>query len=461
MTAFLLEKRAHHPCEITIFEAGDRLGGKLVTRHFDAVPISYEAGAAELYDYSRLGPDPLRELIGELGLTTSPMQGDTVVLDDAPLTTEVQIRKKYGEHCCRALRDFRRMARGAIAPAAYYESDWKIDNEDALSRKSFRDLLACIDSAEARRYLEIAVHSDLATEPHLTSALYGLQNYLMNERDYMRLYTIDGGLERLPQKLAERLTSRILLNHRAIRVEKTADEMYRVFSRNGGNTEFADFDYIAVALPNNWLSSITWGGAELADAMHRHHVYYDYPAHYLRVSVLFERPFWRKHIGGSYFMLDAFGGCCVYDESSRTSARSYGILGWLLAGEAALAMNNYDDDALIAAVLDSLPSWLRGGAQYRIEGRVHRWVGAVNGKPGGYPARDPDSRHQPDPDGHPELFVVGDYLFDSTINGVLDSADVVAEWILEDIEEEASMVTAQPILVSNRGDPTESTPVES
>ena len=30
---------------------------------------------------------------------------------------------------------------------------------------------------------------------------------------------------------------------------------------------------------------------------------------------------------------------------------------------------------------------------------------------------------------YPRLFVVGDYLFDSTLNGVLDSADYAAGWI--------------------------------
>ena len=30
---------------------------------------------------------------------------------------------------------------------------------------------------------------------------------------------------------------------------------------------------------------------------------------------------------------------------------------------------------------------------------------------------------------HPNLFVVGDYLFDSTLNGVLDSADHVTGWL--------------------------------
>src|SRR5439155_20301739 len=139
------------------------------------------------------------------------------------------------------------------------------------------------------------------------------------------------------------------------------------------------------------------------------------PPHYLRVSVLFDRPFWRDQLRDSYFMLDAFGGCCVYDEGARTAGATYGVLGWLLGGEAALTLSNFDDAALTEAVLDSLPRSLRHGRQCFLEARVHRWVGTVNGLPGGSPARDPDSRHQPEPTEHPSLFVVGDYLFDSTL----------------------------------------------
>ena len=64
-----------------------------------------------------------------------------------------------------------------------------------------------------------------------------------------------------------------------------------------------------------------------------------------------------------------------------------------------------------------------------LEGRVHRWIGAVNAIPGGLQARTLDRRHQPEPEDHPNLFVVGDYLFDSTLNGVLDSAQYVASWL--------------------------------
>ena len=45
--------------------------------------------------------------------------------------------------------------------------------------------------------------------------------------------------------------------------------------------------------------------------------------------------------------------------------------------------------------------------------------------------------------GRHDLFVVGDYLFDSTINGVLDSADYVAEWLAEEIQADSNVaVTA-------------------
>jgi len=50
----------------------------------------------------------------------------------------------------------------------------------------------------------------------------------------------------------------------------------------------------------------------------------------------------------------------------------------------------------------------------------------------GYPIKEPDSRHQPAPESDPNIFLVGDYLFDSTLNGVFDSADTVAQWIAED-----------------------------
>ncbi len=437
MTAYQLQKRAGRPCDITIYEAGARLGGKILTPRFSTAPVAYEAGAAELYDYSRVGDDPLRELIAELGLSTHPMDGDTVVMDGAKLTTDDDLLAYLGAAGWDALEAFDRRAKDWMSPVEYYEADWKEGVPDAMALAAFRDVLAEIPDAGARRYIETLVHSDLATEPGRTNAYYGLQNYLMNDPDYMGLYTIDGGIERLPEELAKRLEATVLLEQAVVRVERAEGDLLRVVSRCGGELESDEFDFVVAALPHNWLLGVKWGGELLRGAMERHHAHYDHPAHYLRVSVLFASAFWRGRIDGSFFMLDAFGGCCVYDESSRNGDDSHGVLGWLLGGEAAVTLSNLADAELIRLALESLPESLKFGAAEFVEGRVHRWCGSVNGMPGGVPALDPEVRHQPEPSEHPNLFVVGDYLFDSTLNGVLDSADFVAEWIVEEMEDDA------------------------
>src|SRR5262249_50830318 len=286
-------------------------------------------------------------------------------------------------------------------------------------RQTFAELIGRVGDENARRYIRAAVHSDLATEPHRTSAMYGLQNYLMDEPDYMRLYTIDGGIERLPQELARRISARVLLNHPVVPVERGKSEhssgSYRVTTRHQAQLQSEEFDFVVVALPNNWIPAVEWGGELLAGAMEAHHAFYDYPAHYLRVSILFEKPFWRDKIDGSFFMLDAFGGSCVYDESSRLDGCEYGVLGWLLGGEAAALLSNQPAAALIARMLDSLPACLPGARELFLEGHVTRWINSVSGLPAGFPMRNPETRQYPDLQGHPELYVVGDYLFDSTL----------------------------------------------
>jgi monoamine oxidase len=431
LTAYLLRQGAAAPLDITLFESTDRLGGKIFTARFETASVPYEAGAAELYDYSLIGPDPLRELIRDLGLSTKPLHGKSVVMDGQILRNSDDIGRHLGPEALAALEDFRRLARQLISPTDYYESDWRQHNEDPIAIQRLHQLLETVPTEAARRYLSVLVHSDLGTEPHQTSALYGLHNFLMNEPDYMQLYTIEDGIGALACELARRIGQGVLLGHRVSRVEPMGEGTYRVRARHRGKTVEEQFDAVIVALPNNWIPSIEWCGT-LAKPMAAHHTRYDYAAHYLRVSLLFERPFWRDQVNESYFLLDAFGGCCVYDETSRTgeAAAPFGVLGWLLAGEAALSLSNLADCELIDLMLDSLPCW-ENARNMLLEGRVHRWVGSVNGLPSGYPALKPELGHMPDRERNPRVLVVGDYLFDSTLNGVFDSAELAVATMLD------------------------------
>jgi monoamine oxidase len=258
----------------------------------------------------------------------------------------------------------------------------------------------------------------------------------------MSLYGIDGGMERLPREMAGRLRStKVRFNQPVVSVEKVENDDYLVRSRIGNDIVENRFSFVVVALPNAWIPLVEWRDEGLGNAMRKHVSHYRHHGHYLRVSLLYDRPFWRQTISDPYFMVDAFGGCCAYDESLRNGDGIHGVLGLLVAGEPALTMANLDDVQLVERARRTLPPLLGETAAQFLEGRVHRWLGAVSGLPGGRPLREPDSRHIPDPERNPWVFVVGDYLFDSTLNGVLDSADTVVEML---VEEDAEVRMGKP-----------------
>ena len=108
MSAWYLKKKLGELCRITIYEASDRVGGKILTRKFDSAPAMYEAGVAEIYDYSMTGPDPLRELIQHFGLQTIPMDAEQVQLDGELLSDVPGMRRKYGAKTADAIEAFRK-----------------------------------------------------------------------------------------------------------------------------------------------------------------------------------------------------------------------------------------------------------------------------------------------------------------------------------------------------------------
>jgi protoporphyrinogen oxidase/ubiquinone/menaquinone biosynthesis C-methylase UbiE len=431
-TAQILADKCGNLCKATIFEASDRLGGKLITRSFKTAPILYEAGVAEFYDYSQFSTDPIRELIERLGLLTVPMAGNAVIIGDKILNTDKDISKKLGPETLAAIDKFHELCEEQLSAEDYYESYWRDENKHAWSNTTFAEVLDTVQDETARRYLETAVHTDVAAPPHLTNAMNGAKNVLMDNDEYLRLYSIVGGNERLVQRLAETTSAEIVKNSLVTKVAKKG-ERYRIYFRQDGKTSHRDFDYIVMALPNSWLQAIDFEGRKLRMALDAHLAHYDRPAHYLRVTGLFKEPFWRDKVDGSYFMQDVFGGACLYDEGSRHPSRKFGSLAWLIAGTEAMAMANLDDETIIKRVLDSLPKPLAHGRDMLIEAHVHRWLATVNAIPGGNPGHELIQRHRPEPTEHPGLFTVGDYIFDSTVNAAYDSADFATDIIMTEL----------------------------
>ena len=302
-------------------------------------------------------------LIAKLGLGTVAMDGpcDHHGGRDSSRPTAIFV-EHFGEATLAGRSElFSNTAASSARRSDYYEGHPHDDNRHPWANKTFADVLDEIPDENARKFITVAAHSDLATEPHLTTALNGLKNVVMDDPRYLGLYSIVGGIERLIDGLKESIDADLRTQSPVVAVTRNSDDSYWVTARCQGRDEEHPFDMVVLALPDYWLQRVEWGSRDLRMALAKHVAHYDRPAHYLRMSLLFREPFWRDHVQGSYFMMDAFGGCCVYDEGARHPCDPFGVLGWLLAGNDALALANHGDDELITQALDSLPKPLAHG----------------------------------------------------------------------------------------------------
>ena len=125
----------------TIFEASARLGGKVLTRSFGSAPAIFEAGVAELYDYSHLGQDPLKELVVGLNLKTIPMTGRTVILREKIIANRAALGRHFGSRAAAEASKFYRSCAKLYSPADYYMEDWQIDKHHAWADRRFSEVL--------------------------------------------------------------------------------------------------------------------------------------------------------------------------------------------------------------------------------------------------------------------------------------------------------------------------------
>ena len=443
LCAYLLERMLGDRAEIIVLEESDRVGGRVRTTQLSEVDVGYEAGVAEFYDIT--GNPQLRHLIRHLGLETRPLSGTPYfVVDDRVVHDDLELEQLVGRRGMDRLRRFWEHGT-ALRPSAEYAMAGQMrDNDHPWLRKTFEHVLAEIDDPFCQWFTAMQCHSDLATEPPLTSGLFGMDNLLIDHPGYCSMYTLVGGNDGLVQALATRVESPILCSAPVASVDADAARGLRVtFRGNGDERSELDVDALIVTLPPPGIRAMQWSDDRLRAAVGGHVRHHDHGATYLRVTLLFRQRFWRLQFPEDYFVSDAFGGVTVYDQSPDDGAAEVGIQSWLLGGAHARDLSPRSNDEIVAAVLAAMPSELRLANGMLVRGCVDRWTGVagVSGLPGGVPLRPLDQRHSPDPR-WPQLQFVGDYLYDSTLCGALDAVLYAVARLGERVE----ALTGEPVV---------------
>jgi monoamine oxidase len=399
---------------VHLYEASDRLGGKVCTERLGRSEALYEAGTAELYDYSCQTDDPLRALVSELGLSTVSMRGDVVCVGNTriadPKALDGAMHSEWSAFWAQCL--------------AYYQDGNGQARHQPLANSFGAFLDSQIRNPFLKRYIEATVRSDCATELYRTSVINGIDTLLMDDPQLCRLYTVSGGLSNLILSLTSTIKATVFLRSPVGRIVRDKAGEYRLTTQKGACGTYGS---VLLAVP---CSALAW--LQFSDNLHgfqRSFVRtYDAPAHYLRVAILFQRRFWEDFFCGDFIRSDALGGVCIYDETLRyPCSGDTGILNWLLSGSSALILNNLPDREITEYVLDTLPADLRQHKQLALESRVHRWMGAVSASPGSHGPLENACRLAPG------AYLVGDYLLDSTLNGAYEAAEQAVKCLREDL----------------------------
>ena len=443
LCAYLLERMLGDRAEIVVLEASDRVGGRVRTTPLPEAGVSYEAGVAEFYDIT--GNPHLRDLIRHLGLEMRPLSGTPYfVVDDRVVHDDLELEQLVGRRGMDRLRRFWEHGTALRPPAEYAMAGQMQDNEHPWMRSTFEEVLSEIDDPFCQWFTAMQCHSDLATEPPLTSGLFGMDNLLIDHPGYCSMYTLVGGNDGLVQALAKHVQSPILRSASVASVAADEERGLRVtFRAIGDERSELDVDALIVTLPPPGLRAMQWSDDRLRAAVGGHVQHHDHGTTYLRVTLLFRQRFWHRQFPEAYFVSDAFGGVTVYDQSPDDGAAAVGVQSWLLGGAHARELSPRSDAEIVAAVLAAMPSELRSADGMLMRGCVDRWTGGagVSGLPGGVPLRPLDQRHSPDPR-WPQLQFVGDYLYDSTLCGALDAV----LYAVARLGERVQALTGEPVV---------------
>src|ERR1035441_9671798 len=222
----------------------------------------------------------LKKKLGELwrhcGVQTIRMDAEQVQLDGELLNDVPGMRRKYGPKTADAIEAFRKRCAEMVSPIEYYEGVGAHDNEHPWAYINCEELLDReVEDPTAKRFFKVMARSDLATESHNTNGLNALKNFVMDDDGYIGLYSIQNGNEQLIECLQSEVDADIHLNHRVLKVGKTATGRYQLNMMNGKGPETKDFDLVLMCLPHNWLATMGWEGEKLRKSMVKHIASFD------------------------------------------------------------------------------------------------------------------------------------------------------------------------------------------
>ena len=234
---------------VVVFEARDRLGGRVLTvRQEGPSPVHAEAGGEFIDgDHTRV-----RALARELGLRLTRV-----------LRSGFGTAVRYGgnvEVLVSQATGWRRLKRAFARELKQYESHgsrWEGTVAAELARRSVLDLLTANRAGVREVAFAQALQGFFAAGPSSLSALVLLDQMLDGDPGSVRLYRIAGGSDALVRALADEV-GRVARRHVLRRVVQTGRGVTLTLESARGGLVEHEADYVVIAAPPPLVSTIVF-----------------------------------------------------------------------------------------------------------------------------------------------------------------------------------------------------------
>jgi len=243
---------------LKIIEASDRIGGRMFSKpQALGTNITTELGG----EFIDTGHQNIQKLAQEMGLNLIDL-----TTGDQGLTTEIwffQGRKL----------EFKDIVSGLKPLVARISKD--VENMGDFNYKNANNLVKQIDQTSIQQYLkkycpnstlrqliEIAYVGEYGREASEQSALNLLFLIATDDKELTlygesdERYTIEGGNDQLPKKLAEKLQNQIVTGTALESIKPTSDGRYRVSMRQGSASKEETYAKILLTIPFNILRNL-------------------------------------------------------------------------------------------------------------------------------------------------------------------------------------------------------------
>lgn len=290
----------------TVFEAGDRVGGRVWSLR-GLFPGQVAERGAELIDTTH---STLRGLAGAFGLTlesyaASQLPGEEFFHFFGRRWTEAQVVDEFRAFVPAMKHDLTRLSNGPTA-FAWNDTDRQLDFttlEDYLVLRGAGPLI--------RAVLDVAYTIEFGRETDRQSALALLFFVATNRRQAFtpfgvfsdERYHIVEGNDEVPRRLAAALPQPVSLGHRLLQVARLADGRVKLsFATAGGTVETAHAA-VVLALPAPLMREVTFDASAALSASHRYAIeQFDYGTNSKMMIGFRGRPWWERHgsNGASY-----------------------------------------------------------------------------------------------------------------------------------------------------------------